>query len=353
MTTEDLLVLKEEARLMKLVYISDAKPGYTRQQGKDGFVFFDTKGELITDGEEIKRIRGLVIPPAWTNVWICPKANGHLQATGIDAAGRKQYKYHKEWSAKRNERKHSRMVDFAKALPAIRAKLERDLNRREFVKDKVVAIAICVMDKTFIRVGNSVYTKLYGSYGLTGLRNKHIKIMGNSMQIAFIGKKGVAQEISLTHSRLSRLMKKLKDIPGQELFQFYDIDGTKKSIDSGCINEYLHAVAGNDFTAKDFRTWWGTVTAFEYLSTLDKPQSNAEAQRNIIAALDTVAKKLGNTRTVCKKYYVNPTLLSCYAEGRLDKYFARLKKAKQVEGVNIFKVEEKLVSEFIKNECAN
>jgi DNA topoisomerase-1 len=352
MKKEDVASLKSEARSMKLVYTSDKTPGYTRQKSAKGFVFFDTEGKVITDEEEIKRIKSLALPPAWIKVWISPKANGHLQATGIDAAGRKQYKYHPNWNLMRNERKHNRMGDFAKALPLIRKQVEKDLRKKEFTKEKVVALAISVMDKTFIRVGNSAYTKLYGSYGLTNLRNKHIKISGNKMTIAFVGKKGVFQEIKLTHARLARILKKLKDIPGQELFQYYEADGTKKSIDSGSINEYLEACTGKNFTAKDFRTWWGTVTAATYLATAYEPTAPALSKKSLVETLDYVAKKLGNTRTVCKKYYVHPKLLSHYEEGKLDKYLSRLKNAAQLNGERQ-KIEEKVVMDFIRKECAS
>jgi DNA topoisomerase-1 len=336
MKHEDILSLKKEARRMKLLYSSDSMPGYTRKKQGEQFVFFDTDGNKISDEEEIKRIKSLVLPPAWTDVWICPKANGHLQATGHDTKNRKQYKYHKDWSLHRNEHKHSLMLDFAHALPLIREKINKDLAKKDFSKDKVVALAISVMDKTFIRVGNEAYAKLYGSYGLTSLRNKHIKIEGSKMVIAFKGKKGVFQEITLTHTRLSHLLKKLKDIPGQELFQFYDTDGTKKSINSECINQYLADCTGQDFTAKDFRTWWGTVTAAGFLAQSEECESNADMQRKIVAALDHVASKLGNTRNVCKKYYVHPALLSEYEEGKLQKYIADIGGIKNINADHEF-----------------
>ena len=322
MKHEDTASLKQQARRMKLLYTPDSGPGYSRKSRGKHFTFYGGDGKRITDEAELKRIKSLVLPPAWTDVWICPKANGHLQATGHDAIGRKQYKYHREWTLHRNENKHNHMLDFARALPLIRQKLLSDLEQKEFSKDKVVALAISVMDKTYIRVGNEAYTKLYGSFGLTSLRNKHIKIEGSKMVIAFRGKKGVFQEITLTHTRLSRMLKKLKDIPGQELFQFYDADGTKRSIDSGCINEYLEICTGQDFTAKDFRTWWGTVAAASFLSHCEPFDSNEGARKNIIASLDYVATKLGNTRAVCKKYYVHPALLSQYQEGKLKSYLA-------------------------------
>ncbi|HLP52197.1 MAG TPA: hypothetical protein VK154_15010 [Chitinophagales bacterium] len=350
MKNEDVEVIKSAARSMKLTYGSDSKPGYTRIKLRKHFAYLDAQGKRITDEEELKRIKSLVLPPAWTKIWISPKANSHLQATGIDAAGRKQYKYHPLWSAARNERKHNRMAEFAQALPAIREQVQKDLRKQEFTKNKVVALAISVIDKTFIRIGNATYTKLYGSYGLTSLRNRHITINGNKMSISFIGKKGVQQDIQLTHATLSRLLKKLKDIPGQELFQYYDTDGTKKTLESGDINQYIETYTSKDFTAKDFRTWWGTVTAAVYLAGVDTTPE-VKPQKLIIEALDHVAQKLGNTRTVCKKYYVHPKLLSHYEEGKLDRYLTRLKNARQMNGSRL-KMEEKIISDFIRKECA-
>lgn len=351
MKNEDIAVLKSEARSMKLVYTTDAAPGYTRQLRGKSFVYFDVDGNKITDKEELQRIKTLALPPAWINVWICPKANGHLQATGTDTAGRKQYKYHTQWTLYRNERKHNRMAEFAKALPLIRKQTEKDLRKKDFTKEKVVALAISVMDKTFIRVGNSAYTKLYGSYGLTSLRNKHINISGSKMILAFKGKKGVLQEIKLTHTRLARVLQKLKDIPGQELFQYYSADGTKKSLESGDINEYIVTSTGKDFTAKDFRTWWGTVTAATYLADASAG-SETPVKKTSLETLDFVAKKLGNTRTVCKKYYVHPKLLSNYEEGKLEKYLSRLRNAKRFNGKQQNAV-EKIILDFIRKECAD
>ncbi len=349
MKTADIAALRLEARSMKLVYTSDSTPGYTRERKGKDYVFFDTAGSPIIDEDELKRIKSLVLPPAWEQVWICPKVNGHLQATGIDVAGRKQYKYHPSWSRMRNERKHNRMADFAKALPLIREQVEKDLSRKEFSKEKVVALAISVMDKTLIRVGNSEYTKLYGSYGLTSLRNKQINISGSKMVIAFKGKKGVFQEIKVTHTRLAYILKKLKDIPGQELFQYYDTDGTKKTLESGDVNHYIAEVSGQDFTAKDFRTWWGTVSAAVYLAGEDL-SPDLPLKKSILETLDFVAGKLGNTRTVCKKYYVHPKLLSDYEEGKFDKYLTKLKSANQLNGEKQ-EVQEKIIMEFIMKEC--
>ncbi len=351
MKNSDVEDIKQEAKSMHLVYTTDKTPGYTREKKGNSFHFIDKNGDEIKDEDELKRIKALVLPPAWTQVWICAKANGHLQATGIDAAGRKQYKYHSLWTKLRNEHKHNNMSEFAKALPLIRQKAEEDLNKREFTKEKVVALAISVMDKTFIRVGNATYTKLYGSYGLTSLRNKHVQISGNKLKINFKGKKGVMQDITLKHGRLSRLISKLKDIPGQELFQYYDEEGGKHSLSSEDINQYIETCTGKSFTAKDFRTWWGTVNAAIYLAELSQDAS-LEAKKILVAALDKVAEKLGNTRAVCKKYYVHPMLLSDYEEGKLEDFLSQIRQVKQVEESAVLNPEETLIKNFIMKQAA-
>jgi DNA topoisomerase-1 len=343
--------LRKEARSMHLSYVSDRQPGYTREVNGNSFVIYDALGKIVTDEDELNRIKALAIPPAWINVWICPKTTGHLQATGYDTAGRKQYKYHAKWSQNRNERKHNRMAEFAEALPLIRERIDNDLRGDEFTKEKVLALALSVLDKTHIRVGNETYTRLYGSFGLTSLRNRHIKIMGNKMIITFKGKKGVLQEVKLTHARLARMLKKLKDLPGQELFQYYDKEGCLRSIDSDSVNEYLYSITNKDFTAKDFRTWWGTVTALSEFANLASSDNVLHTKEVIITVLDTVAKQLGNTRAVCKKYYVHPTLLAYYEEGKLDKYINRLHKGNQGIEAGYLNSEEILIKEFIANEC--
>jgi DNA topoisomerase-1 len=349
---EDLKILKQDAKDIKLVYTNDSQPGYTRKLTGKKFAYYNADGKKITDKEIVQRIKALVIPPAWTKVWISPKINGHLQVTGYDTAGRKQYKYHAKWSAMRNERKHNRMAEFGKSLPKLRKQVRTDLRKKGMVKDKVVAMAIAVMDKTFIRIGNSAYTRLYGSYGLTSLRDKHVKINGDKLEIIFKGKKGVQQEIKLTHGRLARILKKLKDIPGQELFQYYDSEGKRHALDSGLINEYINEHTGNNFTAKDFRTWWGTVTAASFLAQTEPCENKTQTAKTIVATLDFVARKLGNTRTVCKKYYVHPKLLEEFETGELDKYLDKFRHIKRSPGSPIIKAEEKIIMEFIIKECA-
>lgn len=353
MKIEEKSLLVAAARQMKLVYVSADTAGYTRKRKGKNFIYLDSNGKPVRDKETLQRIKSLAIPPAWERVWINPRPNGHLQATGYDTAGRKQYRYHNKWSEHRNARKHSRMAEFARSLPALRKRLARDLRKKEFTREKVLALAITVMDKTCIRVGNSEYTRLYGSYGLTSLRNRHLQIKGNRITIAFKGKKGVYQQIQLTHARLSSMMKKLRDIPGQELFQYYDGKGEKHTVDSADINSYIMESTGKDFTAKDFRTWWGTVSLFSSLAAVEPFETLTAARHNLNVALEQVAKKLGNTKTVCKKYYIHPSVFTHYEEGRLQHYLDKVKQLKGEEGaLNAVSAEEQITMEYMRCECS-
>lgn len=311
------------AKAILLVYVTDTEPGITRQKKGDKFEYY-FKDEKIKDDEELLRFKHLAIPPAWTNVWICPRENGHLQATGFDALGRKQYRYHADWNKFRNQTKYYRLIDFGKALPEMRLQLEKDLSLTGLPQEKVLAAVVSLMQRTNIRVGNNMYEKLYGSYGLTTLKDKHVKIEGSKLKFSFKGKKGIMHDISLKNKKLSNIVKKCRDIPGKELFQYFDDNGERHSIDSGMVNEYIKKISGADFTAKDFRTWSGTVRALLALKTLGCCDTQAETKRRIVEALDKVSEHLGNTRTVCKKYYVHPVILSLYEAKELDKYTAEL-----------------------------
>lgn len=310
---------KKCAEAVDLIYIDDHQPGIRREKSGNDFEYYRDK-KKVRDRDTLERIRTLVIPPAWENVWICSSANGHLQATGTDARGRKQYKYHPQWTALRNHTKFYRLLQFGKSIPRIREHLERDLAKRGLPAEKVLAAVVCLMDQTSIRIGNSAYEKLYGSFGLTTLKDQHVKIQGDRMQFIFKGKKGVAQKVSIKNKRLARIVKSCRDIPGKELFQYYDHEGNHKSIDSGMVNAYLKEISGEDFTAKDFRTWSGTVHALTALGAMDTATTKTELKKNLVAALDSVATHLGNTRTVCKKYYVHPLILTLYEENRLHIY---------------------------------
>jgi DNA topoisomerase-1 len=314
---------EKTAKAANLVYVSDADPGITRVKVGEKFQYFFQE-KRIEDDEELLRIKHLVIPPAWRNVWICRLANGHLQATGFDIKNRKQYKYHSEWNKLRSHTKFYRLHEFGKALPSIRLHLEKDLSLPGLPVDKVLAAVVSLMERTNIRVGNNFYEKLYGSFGLTTLKDKHVTIEGSKLKFSFKGKKGVMHDVTLTNKKLSNIVKKCRDIPGKELFQYYDENGERRSIDSGMVNEYIRKISGSDFTTKDFRTWAGTIHAFLALKEIGCCDTEAEAKRRIVEVLDNVSKLLGNTRAVCKKYYVHPIILSLYESKKIEKYTKEL-----------------------------
>lgn len=338
------------AKAVKLRYVKAGAPGYSRERTRDGgFVYRDEQGALITDETVLERIRKLVLPPAWEEVWISKWPNGHLQATGVDVKGRKQYRYHATWSQVRNETKYDRLRYFGELLPAIREQIKHDLHRSQLNKEKVIAIALAVMEETLIRVGNNAYEKLYGSYGLTTLRNKHVKINGTAAFFQFSGKKGIMHKIQLRHAALTRLLKKVRDIPGQELFQYYDENGETHALDSGEINDYLKQCTGEEFTCKDFRTWAGTVHALNLLAGLEDFTSAAACKRNVVGIIDSVAAKLGNTRAVCKKYYVHPRLLEDYENGSLEPWLKKIRlQRKQPANADGLHADEKILLHYLK-----
>ena len=334
------------AEAANLVYVTDATPGFARQRKGKEF-FYKLGEEKIKDEKRLKRIKGLVIPPAWENVWICAVENGHLQATGIDAKMRKQYRYHPAWNALRNHTKFYRLLEFGKALPAIRLQLEKDLSITGLTQQKVMATVVSLMERTNIRVGNNIYEKLYGSFGLTTLKNKHVHFNGSSIKFSFVGKKGVKHDISLKNKKLAAIVQKCRDIPGKELFQYYNEDGSHHSIDSGMVNEYIKNISGKDFSAKDFRTWSGTLNAFLAFKEIGFADNDTETKRNVVHALDKVAEHLGNTRTVCKKYYVHPLIISLYEDQSLDKYFKQIDKIEIDDGQTDLSKEEKLIMKIL------
>ena len=339
---------EKTALAAKLVYVNDSMPGIERRKKNGEFVYF-YKGKPVKDDEELLRIKQLVIPPAWERVWICRQANGHLQATGYDVKNRKQYRYHASWNKVRNHTKFYRMISFGKALPGIRLRLEKDLAAPGLGLEKVLATVVSLMERTHIRIGNAYYEKENGSYGLTTLKDRHVKINGSKVHFSFMGKKGIEHELDLKSKRLSKIIKKCRDIPGRELFQFYDESGARQSIDSGMVNNYIREISGSDFTAKDFRTWAGTVQAFLALSASGCCESQAEAKRKIVEALDIVSNHLGNTRTVCKNYYVHPIILSLYESGKLENYTAQLEKMEKNDGKASLTAEEKIVMKILES----
>ena len=339
---------EKTARAAKLIYVTDKEPGIERERRNDKFEFY-YKGEKIRDDEELLRIKHLVIPPAWTNVWICKKENGHLQATGFDVKNRKQYRYHAHWNSLRNHTKFYRLIDFGKTLPAILLQLQQDINAPGLSSKKVLAAVVSLMERTNIRVGNSFYEKTYGSFGLTTLKDRHVKFNGNSVSFSFVGKKGISHNITLKNKKLAGIIKKCRDVPGKELFQFYDEEGNRHSIDSGIVNDYIREISNADFTAKDFRTWAGTVQAFLALKSIGCCDTQAETKRRIVEALDIVSEQLGNTRTVCKKYYVHPLILSLYESRKLEKYINEPDEIEKTDTKINLSPEEKIVMKILQS----
>ncbi|MEZ2334526.1 DNA topoisomerase IB [Mucilaginibacter sp. RCC_168] len=335
---------KVTAKAVGLRYVSDSSPGYTRKRSGKGWSFYDAGGNLVKDKELINRFTRLVIPPAYTQVWISPYENGHLQFTGIDAAGRKQYRYHPGWNKIRNQSKYYRLQTFASYLPVIREQVDKDLARHKLDHEKVVALAVRLMELTSIRVGNEAYQKLYGSFGLTTLQNRHIKIEGATIRFEFKGKKGVQHKISLQSRKLARLVKQCRDIPGKELFQYYDESDERHSIDSGDINNYLKEITGEDFTAKDFRTWAGSVSALYAFKSAGEFANATECRKKIVSVIDEVAVTLGNTRSVCKKYYVHPLVIKSYEDGTLFKYISELDEDKDEKATQLNQAEKALLN---------
>jgi DNA topoisomerase-1 len=339
--------LQKCVKAVNLIYVSDTEPGIQRIKKGKGFVYI-YQGKKLSDKEELDRIKKIVIPPAWKNVWICSINNGHIQATGLDKRGRKQYRYHLLWNELRNHTKFSRLLAFGEKLPQLRLQLEKDLSLKTLCEEKVLATVISVMERTYIRIGNSEYEKLYGSYGLTTLKDQHVKITGNSMTFEFRGKKGISQKIDLQNKKLARIVKQCKDIPGKELFQYYDDHGKRHSIDSGRVNNYIHRITGDDFSAKDFRTWAGTLNALHAFRNVGNASTEGEKKRKIVEALDFVSKKLGNTRAVCKKYYVHPLIIELYEKRSLDKYLEELNELEKDDGVSGWTADEKVLLKILR-----
>lgn len=304
-----------------LNYVQSANaPGYIRKGKSPRFYYVDSKGERCKDTETIKRIKSLVLPPAWTEVWISADPNAHLQATGIDQAGRKQYRYHPFWNLIRNQTKYYKLLTFSEALPALREQVEHDLRKRDFDLSKAVALVIKLMDKTCIRVGNQRYKVKHGSSGITTLDSRCATVTGSRIRFMFTGKKGIKQDITLRDKQLARLVKQCKEMPGKRLFQYINENGGRCALNAHQVNDYIRRHTGANFSAKDFRTWMGTVTAFEYLSHQEKAASQRQLKRVLNTCLDAVATHLGNTRAVCKKYYVHPAVFRAYENNRIQRF---------------------------------
>ncbi|MGC4035770.1 MAG: DNA topoisomerase IB [Chitinophagaceae bacterium] len=336
---------QQAAKAASLYYVTDKDAGIMRHKKADNF-FFTYLDKPVKDKEQLERIRKLAIPPSWSEVWICYKPNGHIQATGLDLNKRKQYRYHADWSALRTQTKFHHLYEFGKALPVMRKKLKRDLSQHDLNENKVLATVINLMELTYIRIGNNGYEKLYGSYGLTTLKDKHVKISNEAIQFSFTGKKGVNHNISLKNKKLARIVKECRDIPGRELFQYYDDNGTKRQIDSGMVNNYIKEAAGQDFSAKDFRTWAGSLHALQSFCSLEEVNSSKDLKKNVVTVLDEVSKKLGNTRTVCRKYYVHPALIQLYEENKLNACMG--KNSNKIASANGLTVEENNLMHVLK-----
>lgn len=307
----------QAARAAGLRYVTDATPGIRRKRAGKHFSYIGLDGKPIHDEVELKRIRSLGIPPAWKNVWICPNPRGHIQATGRDAKGRKQYRYHPKWREIRDETKYDRMIAFGEALPTIRERVAHDLKLPGLPREKVLATIVRLLDMTSIRIGNEEYARENGSFGLTTMQEKHVEVEGSKVQFHFKGKSGKEHLIDVKDRQLARIIKKFQDLPGRELFRYIDEDKELRTISSDDVNEYLQQITGQEFTAKDFRTWAGTVTATCTLLDLGEYESQTQAKKNVVRAIESAASHLGNTPAICRKSYVHPEIVDAYLDGKL------------------------------------
>jgi DNA topoisomerase-1 len=307
----------EDVKTAELTYVTDLDPGLRRRRAGHGFNYLDADGRPITDEPTLDRIRALVIPPAWTDVWICPSARGHIQATGRDAKGRKQYRYHARWRQTRDAHKYDRLIAFGRALPRLRARVERDLGLRGLPREKVLAAVVRVMEITLIRVGNEEYARQNRSFGLTTLRDRHATIEGRHAEFEFRGKAGKVHRTSFSDPRLARVVKACQDVPGQRLFQYYDDEGAHRAVESADVNAYLREAMGEDFSAKDFRTWAATIAAARALAQGGACDAAAEAKRRVVACVKAVAGVLGNTAAVTRKAYIHPAVIEAFENGEL------------------------------------
>ena len=305
------------ARKVGLRYVSDARPGLHREPAGNGFRYTDARGQRVRDKETLARIKSLVIPPAWTDVWICAAHNGHIQVTARDARGRKQYRYHPRWREVRDENKYAHLISFGRALPMIRMQVEKDLARPGLPREKILATIVRLLETTRMRVGNEEYARSNGSFGLTTLRDKHVRIHGARLEFNFRGKSGVEHSIELIDRRLAGIVSRCRDLPGYELFQYLDDEGNRGSIDAEDVNEYLRRISGKDYTAKDFRTWAGTLLAAQALREFDEFDSQRQAKKNLVRAIESVSAKLGNTAAICRKSYIHPVIIESYLEGSM------------------------------------
>jgi DNA topoisomerase-1 len=346
------------ARAVGLRYVNDGEPGITRRRAGKSFSYRMPDGSPVVDDDTLRRIRSLVIPPAWTEVWICPTPRGHIQATGRDARGRKQYRYHALWQQSRDEAKYERTLAFARALPRLRRRVERDLARPGLPREKVLAAAVRLLETTLVRVGNEEYARENRSYGLTTLRNRHAKVQGTQLKFSFRGKAGKQHSVGIRDRRLARVVKMCQELPGQRLFEYVDQEGAVQPIDSDDVNEYLREAMGDDFSAKDFRTWAGTVLAARALQELDAAveggavESTGPTKKQLTNAVERVAASLGNTPAICRKCYIHPAILDSYMDGTLARTLSRRAARALETDAHALKDDERLVLSLLRRRLA-
>jgi DNA topoisomerase-1 len=330
-----------------LRYVSDDQPGYTRKPKGDDFEYFDTEGKAIRDETRLLRIRRIAIPPAYKDVWICPSAHGHIQATARDARGRKQYRYHERWREAQDENKYDRMIVFGQALPKIRRRVNKDMGLRDLPRNKVLATVVQLLGRTFIRIGNQEYARENKSFGLTTMRNRHVEVKGAKLNFSFKGKSGVKHEIDVSDRRLANIIRKLQDLPGQDIFQYEEETGEVRNVTSQDVNDYLQEITGEEFTAKDFRTWAGTVLTAMALNAQGPVENQTQAKKNIKDAIAAVAKILGNTPTICRKCYVHPVVLESYLDGDMIEGLQQKTEEALSENLEDLRAEEAAVMSFL------
>ncbi|MHB8627852.1 MAG: DNA topoisomerase IB [Aggregatilineales bacterium] len=344
---------QESAAAAQLRYVDDRGPGIQRKRVGRHFTYLDVNGSTVRDKQTLARIKSLAIPPAWEGVWICPLPNGHIQATGRDARGRKQYRYHPRWREVRSETKFNRMIAFGETLPTLRKRVQHDLELAGLPREKVLAAVVRLLETSFIRVGNAEYAQTNKSYGLTTLKDRHVNIDGSALKFKFRGKSNVEQLVGIQDRRLARIVKHCRDLPGQDLFQYIGDDGQPCPINSSDVNTYLRDICGQEFSAKDFRTWGGTILAAQALCELTDCDSEAAAQKNINEVIKTVAHQLGNTPTVCRKYYVHSAVLDAYKDRSLFTLLAESTPTDTIDSQFGLRAEEILVMKLLRSVMMN
>jgi len=343
-------IAEEAARQASLAYVSDTEPGIRRRKAGNGFTYVGANGKRVSDRKTMARILSLVIPPAWTDVWISADPDGHIQATGRDQRGRKQYRYHPRWSESRDEAKYSTLADFARTLPKLRDRIDADLRRRELPRERVVASIVWLLDNTMIRVGNAIYARDNKSFGLTTLRTRHVEVEGARLRFAFKGKSGKEWKLKLVDRRMARIIRTIQELPGQRLFQYLDETGERRAVTSQDVNDYIRAATGGDFSSKHFRTWGGTVRALSLFSEVPLPDTKAGAARAMNIVIDEVARRLGNTRSVCRQCYIHPEVMAAWSKGTLvDELAAARKSRRRLKGLD---EEETLVLRWLEAHAA-